>query len=383
MSLLQRSQLRELLNYETREGNKVLSLYLNVDPLDPANAKGGFKVRLEELLKRIESNLKAQEDLLAFSERKNAAERYVGHLIPKGKTLVMFLDGSGGLDIQEELQVEIHSQAYFRDYPVIRPILEILETAESYLLVLMDREKAKFFSLFLGSLLELKEISSEPPVKHRQTSGTDHLRSQMVLQRRAATWSNKFLKSVVDATEELGESQDLDALILSGTEEVVAEFKRLLPKHWKDRIVGTVKLPVTASKGEILEATSSIVAKRELFAEKELVEDLITSAQKGEKAVLGINPTLNAINEGRVYLLVYPDGFTLSGFRCQLCEVLLDHVPESGKCPYCEETCVNVEDIIEEACEKVFQMGGKVLRIRHSDHKKVLSDSGIIGAFLR
>lgn len=383
MSVLERAQLKQLMSYQPREGNKVLSLYLNVDPLDLANMKGGFKVRLDELLKKIEANIQREEDRELFSNYKDAALKYVEHLIPKGKTLVMFIDGDRNLNIQEELPIEITSQVYYRDYPVVRPILEVLEISESYLIVFMDRERARFLKLYLGTLSELKELSSEPPVKHRQTSGTDHLRSQMVLQRRAASWSNRFLKTLVDSTEELMETQAIDAIIVSGTEEVTAEFIRLLPRSLKDKVVGTIRLPLSARQQEILEAVLPIVSNREFLAEKELVEDLLTSAQKGEKAVLGLNPTLSAINEGRVYLLLYPETYSVSGFRCDLCGVLLDHIPETGKCPYCEEKCLTVEDLIEEACEKAFEMGGKVFKVRKNPYRKQLIESGILGAFLR
>lgn len=383
MSVLERVQLKQLMGYQPREGNKVLSLYLNVDPLNPANMKGGFKVMLDELLKKVEAGIQKDKDREIFSNYRELALKYVEHLIPKGKTLVMFLDGNRDLNIQEELPIEITPQVYYRDYPVVRPLLEVLEISESYLIVFMDREKARFLKLFLGSLSELKELSSEPPVKHRQTSGTDHLRSQMVLQRRAASWSNKFIKSLVDTTEELMEAQAIDAIIVSGTEEVTAEFIRLLPRSLKDKVVGTIRLPLNARQQEIMEAVLPIVSNREFLAEKELVEDLLTSAQKGEKAVLGLNPTLSAINEGRVYLLLYPDGYSVSGFICDLCGVLLDHIPETGKCPYCQEECLAVEDLIEEACEKAFEMGGKVFKVRNNPHRKQLIESGILGAFLR
>lgn len=383
MSILERSQLKELMDYEAKEGEKVLSLYLNVDPLNPVNAKGGFRLALEELLKEAEKALKTDQDRAIFLDQRSTVERYVDHLMPRGKTLVMFLSTSNTLHIKEELPVKISSQLYFRNYPVVRPLLEVLEKSESYLVVLLDREKARFVKVFLGSSVDLKEISSEPPVKHRQTSGTDHMRSQMVFQRRAEAWSNRFQKLAVETAQDLGESEGVDGLIISGTEEVLAEFKRLLPRSWKERVVGTIKLPVSARPQEIADAIAPIVMRREFEAEKELAEDLLTSAQKGEKAVMGVNPTLSAINEGRVYLLLYPEGHVTPGYRCDLCDILLDHIPETGKCPYCQEDCLEIPNIIEEACEKTLEMGGKVLRISHPDNRKKLFESGILGAFLR
>jgi len=383
MMLLERGELRDLMEFRAKEGNKILTLYLNIDPLKPSNARGGFKVVLQELLNKAEKQAESQKEEELFAQERSLIERYVEHLIPKQKTLVAFLDTEDGLQVMEQLPVEIPNQVYFRDYPVLRPILELLDSSETYLLCSLDREKARFLRLFLGTVTELKEISSQPPVKHRQTSGTDHMRSQMVLQRRAAAWSNRFLKEAAEEAWDLYEKHAIDQLILAGTEEAVSEFRRILPRNLSQRIIGQVKLPTNAKPQDIMEACYPIIKEREQRAEEALVTDLVTSAQKGDKAVLGVNATINAINEGRVYLLIYPNGYSIEGFRCSLCEVILDHIPQDGKCPYCQERCHSIENLILEASEKVFEIGGKVIAIKEPVQIEKLVNSGILGAFLR
>jgi len=381
--LLERGELRNLMEFRAKEGNKILTLYLNIDPLNPSNAKGGFKVVLQELLNKVGKQVKTTNEEEHFARERSLVERYVEHLIPKQKTLVALLNTEDGLEVIEQLPVEIPSQVYYRDYPVVRPILELLDRSETYLLCSLDREKARFSKIFLGTVTELKEITSEPPVKHRQTSGTDHMRSQMVLQRRAAAWSNRFLKLAAEEAWDLYQKYAIDQLILSGTEEALSEFRRILPRNLSEKIIGVVKLPTNAKSQDILEACLPLIREREKAAEEALVTDLVTSAQKGDKAVLGVNATINAINEGRVYLLIYPMGYSIEGFRCNLCEVILDHIPQDGKCPYCQENCHNIENLIFEASEKVFEIGGKVIAIKEPENIQKLINSGILGAFLR
>ncbi len=384
MSLLDKNTLKELMDVAPKEKGGILAVYLNTDTLDPVNAKGGFKVVFEGLLDDAMENLPDKQRPF-LEECVEKAKKRVEHLIPKGKSLVMFISSDGRLDVFEELPVKITSQVVFKPTPYIRPLLELIEKAEAYCIVLLSREKVRFLRYYLGQLEEMEERSFEPPVKHRQTSGTDHMRSQMVLQRRAASWSNRFLKEVSERLLELIHDRKMDYIILGGTEEVLAEFKRLLPKHLQERILESVRISVNARHNEILDTISPLIKERELAVEKALVEDLLEAAEKGgeAKAILGINQTLNAVNEGRVYLFVYPEGKKIKGYKCDMCEVVLDHIPRDNKCPYCEEPCNETGDVIWEAAEKVISMGGKTMEIVSKAAKDALNSSGIVGAFLR
>ena len=130
-----------------------------------------------------------------------------------------------------------------------------------------------------------------------------------------------------------------------------------------------------------------VVEERERATELRIVTDLITTASKmsttSDKAVIGINPTLDVINQGRAYLLVYPSGTQIKGYFCPKCEVLLDHPPEGGKCPYCSASLEIVDDLIWLASEKVLASGGKIEEVKSEDASKQLLAHGIIGAFLR
>jgi peptide chain release factor subunit 1 len=113
----------------------------------------------------------------------------------------------------------------------------------------------------------------------------------------------------------------------------------------------------------------------------------VTVAQKTEpgskKAVLGLNATLDAINQGRVHRLLYASGVKLAGYRCPACDVLLDHAPAERKCPYCSNLLEGIEDMLWLASERVLTMGGRSEEIRGSEASRQLSAAGKIGAFLR
>jgi len=252
--------------------------------------------------------------------------------------------------------------------------------------VLVDREKARFFVIMMGNIEEVSDVFQTPPVKHRSTAGSDHMRSQMVFQRRAATWSGWFLKDVSEILHDIIQKYDVDRVVLAGPEDVTAELLRLLPKAVASRVVDRLRMSVSGKEKEVLDVSFPTIERIEREREKVVVQDLVTMARKGkpgtEKAVLGFNGSLDAINQGRVHRLIHSSGFKMLGFQCMSCDVLLDHAPSDGKCPYCSKPLDAVEDMVWLASERVLNMGGSVDEIRSVDVRSELDAAGSIGAFL-
>lgn len=387
MKALQPQVIQELKERKGRPGSPVLSLYLNLDPANPVNLRGGYKVSLDAMLKDLESQIKDENELRHFQEDAEWARRKAEFHIAKGRSLVLFSDVSESFFFEEDLPIRLANQVWFGESPYLRPLLEARNEYERYGVVLADREKARFFLISMGEIDEISDIFQEPPVKHRSAAGSDHMRSQMVFQRRAAKWSEEFLKNVSDTLHDIMVEYDIDRVILGGPEEVTAELQRLLPKAVVARVVDRLRMPASAKTSEVFEVAFPIIEKIEREQQSTLVQDLITTAHKSKatsvKAVLGFDATLDAINQGRVYRLVYPTGLSMNGYHCTSCDVLLDHSPSDGRCPYCSNALLELEDIVWPASERALDMGGKIEEIRSAEAISMLAGVGQIGAYLR
>lgn len=388
MNVLQPQMIEELAERTVRDGSPVLSVYLNLDVSDPLNRRAGYKVSLDRMFKDIESQIDDEAKLRHFREDSEWIRHKVEFRLPKGKSLLLFCDVSESFYFEEDLPVRMATQAWFGNTPYIRPLLETIGEYERYGVVLVDRERARFFVISMGVIEEVSDVfQEEPPVKHRSTAGSDHMRSQMILQRRAATWSGWFLKDVSDILHDLIKKYHIDRILLGGPEDVTAELQRLLPKAVAARVVDRLRVASSAKPNEVLELSFPSIEKLERNQELALVEDLVTMARKTEpavkKAVLGLNATVDAINQGRVYRLLYPSGVKLGGCRCPGCEVLLDQAPADCNCPYCSKALEVVEDMLWLASERVLEMGGRSDEIRGTEARKQLDEAGKIGAFLR
>jgi peptide chain release factor subunit 1 len=387
MSMLQPQAIEELAERASRDGSPVLSVYLNLDPTNPVIRRGGYRLALDGLLKGLESQIKEENRIKQFYEDAEWMRQKVEYLIPRGRGLALFCDVSEDFYFEQDLPIRLASQAWYTNTPYVRVLREAMDEFERYGLVLVDRTRVRLFLITMGQIDEVSDVFQDPPFKHRSTSGTDQLLSQMVNQRRATHWSEWFLKDASTILHDIMIRYNIDRIILGGAEEVTAEMARLLPKAVVSRLVDRVRVPVTAKAGDVLEVAMPVIERIERQQERDLVGDLVTIARKSnptvEKAVAGLEAVLDAVNQGRVHRLVYPTGFTLNGFQCAGCDVLLDHCPPDCKCPYCASSLDAIEDILWYASEKVLNTGGRTEEIRDAEARAYLENNGGIGAFLR
>ncbi len=387
MKALHPSSLESLARRHAPEGSWILSVYLNLDPQVRANRRGAHKLVLDRMLKELEATLEDPQAVAHLQEDAEWVRNQVALHIPKGKSLVLFCDLSEGYTYQEDLPIRLPNGVWYERRPYIRPLLDAWKEYERTGIVVVDREKARFLVASMGEVEELEEAFQTPAVRHRATAGTDHMRSQMIFQRRAATWSHWFLKEVADSLHDMIEAHGIDRVVLVGPEEVTAELKRILPKGVLARVAARVRAPVTAKPKELLDVVLPALRELDAARERDLVAECITSARKAQaespKAVLGLDAVLNAVNQSRVYQILVPAGFSASGWHCPACDVLLDHAPSEETCPYCSGSLQEMDDVVWAACDRVLALGGKVEEIGTDGAKETLQKDGPLGAFLR
>jgi peptide subunit release factor 1 (eRF1) len=138
-------------------------------------------------------------------------------------------------------------------------------------------------------------------------------------------------------------------------------------------------LPIEASAHEVLEETLRIEQQVERETEKQLVEELI-AADGHHPVTHGLQSTVRALCEGRIWRLVYASGFSASGGRCPNCGMLF--AKTDGSCDYCGAAIAPVNDLVERIVERVLEGDGKVEEVTGEAARR-LQQAGGIGAVLR
>jgi hypothetical protein len=376
---LSKVDLESLIRREPKPGSPVLSIYLDTDQSREINIERGFEVVLKDMLREIRQKLD-KEARAEFDDDAERVRQFVEEYRDVKRGLVLFCDASENLLWTRQLNVRVRNGARWEDTPYVRTLIEVLDEYERYALVLTDRQQARLFTIFLGELEEHGETEAQLDVKHINAPGMDHLESQMTIQHKADEHAHLHLKNVAELTARLAKTHEFERLILAGTLEVTSELLALLPKALIEKVVRQISLPVKASHALVLEEALKVEYEVEREREEELVKQLIDAAQKHEKAVFDLNPTVRAIQEQRVWQLVYADGFAPEGSQCGTCGALF--AEEKTVCDYCGQPVKGVSDFIERAVERVLDMQGKVEQVLGPAAER-LEQHGSVGAFLR
>ncbi|HEV7798337.1 MAG TPA: hypothetical protein VGO73_09290 [Pyrinomonadaceae bacterium] len=373
---LSRAEVESLMR---RDGKPVLSVYLDTDQSREINLERGFEIVLKDLLHEIRQKLD-QEARQEFDPDADSVRQFVEEYRDLKRGLVIFADASEKFLWHKEFNLRIRNGARWNDSPYVRPLIEILDEYERYAVVLTDRKRARFFTIYLGEIEEHFQAEAEMEVRRVNEIGTDHIESHMTIQHKADQHAHLHLKHVAEQTAQLASVREFDRLIVGGPFETTSELIALLPKAVAAKVIKQVGLPMNGSDALVLEESLKVEAEVEREREAELVKTLITAAHKHQKAVVELTPTVRAIQEQRVWQLVYADGFAPAGSQCGTCLALYAGTKEV--CDYCSQAVKEVRDFIERAAERVLDWQGRVEQVQGPAAER-LQEDGNIGAFLR
>ncbi|MCS7247567.1 MAG: hypothetical protein NZ840_04920 [Anaerolineales bacterium] len=359
--------LRELLDFQAP--NAVVSLYLNTDPSE--GNKETHRRHLRALLRQVE--LPSDVEVI---------ERYFEHEFDwAGRSVAVFSCATRDWFRSFSLAVPLRSRVRVGDRPHVKPLADLLDSYGGYGVAIVDKQGARFFYFHLGELVEQEGVVGEI-VRHTKRGGG----SQAAGRRGGIAGQTNYIEEL--AERNLREAAEYAArffaennvrrILIGGTEENVNLFRGFLPKTWQSLVVGTFPMSMAASHTEVLERAMKIGEEAERHQESRRVEALITAAAKGKNAVLGLEDTLNALNDGRIHTLFILEGDRQPGYQCGQCDYLTS--VEVPRCPYCGGQVKSIPDMVELAVRRVMQNGGEVEVLRQNE---ALAKKGRIGALLR
>jgi peptide subunit release factor 1 (eRF1) len=364
--MLSENDLRELLDFTTTE--PVLSIYLNTEP-----SEGNADVHKRQLRSMIKE-INLSSDIAAI-------ERFFDHEYNwSGRGVAVFSCSAKDFFRAYPLAVPVRNLVHISDRPSVKPLAALWDNYGRYGVVLVDKQGARLFHFHMGDLREQEGVLGESVKRTKHGTG-----SSAVPGRRGATTGNRTadevvdrnMKDTVDFAVHFFESNHIRRILIGGTDENVKQFCNLLPKSWHSLVMGTFPMAMTASLNEVRSRALELGLQAETEHEKRLADQLITSAAKGSGAVIGLEDTLRALNDGRIQTLVVCDGFRKNAFRCKSTGWLTTKPEEM--CPGDEES-EKVYDVVDIAINEVMRSGGEVDVVMSCPE---LEKSGYIGAFLR
>ena len=364
--MLSENDLRELLNFNTNE--PVLSVYLNTEPSE-GNADT-HKKRLRSMMKEINLTEDVQEIERFFETEYDWS----------GRGVAVFSCSPKNYFRAYPLAVPVRNLVHISDRPSVKSLAALMDNYGGYGVVLVDKQGARLFHFHMGDLREQEGVLGETVRRAKHGSGGSAMpgrRGASATNRAVDEVVDRNMKDAVDFALHFFETNHVRRILIGGTDENVKLFCSLMPKSWQSLVMGTFPMSMTASLNEVRARAFELGMQAETEREARLVERVITQAAKGSGAVVGLEDTLTALNEGRIQTLVVCEGFRKNAFRCKGTGWLTTKPEEA--CTG-DEDVEKVYDVVDFVVNQVMRGGGEVDVVMSSAD---LEKAGCIGAVLR
>lgn len=372
--MLSRGELREIADIKGQQGYFV-SLYLNVDPM--FNKKADYEIHLKNMISNAAGSLDKTVHKAAEDDLKKVNEYALGIRKSFKKGLVLLSSSANSFWREYNLGVPVKNELVVDKTPHIVPLAAILDNYERYAVLLVEKDFARIFVVFLGEIVEYGEVSTADfPGKHKK--GGWFALSQDHYARHVDHHQNLHLKDVIEKLDSFLSEEYIGKLIIGGSDEAVSAVKHMLHHTVKDKIIGDVRVELFAKTDEVQKRVDQVVSSHEKKVEDETVDRLIAKAMKNENAVIGLDNVIQALQEQRVMKLMVLKGYDAPGYNCPSCGFL--NVQKADSCPYCRNEIKRVDHMVDLAAGKAIQQSSLFKVVEES---KKLKEAGGIGAFLR
>ncbi len=354
-------ELQALVDYKGEQG--VLSVYLDTDLADKSKdaVKLMFRERMRELQEQAQAEIESVKEFLDYEYDWQS------------KGLAVF-SADEALWRVVYLPVPVESRAVFSERPYLRPLSDVLDRFSRYSVALVDRESLQLFSVDGGKIQPETETFGEELKRHKQ-GGWAAARYQ----RHEENLALHNLKHAADIVESFLERAEGDGLVLAGSSEILAQFRKLLPPSVQEKVLGEFSIGMEAPADQVLDMSLDVARQADLKRERELVQAAITAAAKGDPGATGLSDTLYALYQGRVRTLLVDENYYQAGWVCANCGHVLIEAAE--ECPLCHhQEILETQDIVDLAIHKAIETGAEVNIVRGNEK---LAEAGGVAATLR
>jgi len=365
------SVVHDLVSYHSDEG--VLTVYLDIDPATAG--REGYEALLMDLWKPLHAQ--PYDDWTRGRleyEIAGVTDDVRGWKQAPGRAVAMFFSGPGGLRTVIPLQFPMRSMARFAPRPVLSPLIAALDEHSRYCVLMFDKEHARIITVVLGAVEE--EVTLHGDVIGRSAVGGW---AQANYARHREYHLHEHARRTVEHLWAIDRSRPIHSLVLAGPDEALAVLKRMLPVALARSVVATMPMEMFAVLADVVKRVESIDGEAREKKDRDLVAELVTDAAKGDHAAIGWDETLQAVSEGRVHMLVLPEGTTRSGVQCPEGHYLA--TADVKFCPLCGEALWQTDDIAEGAVRTAMATDAQVHFLAPTA-SELLADRGM-AAFLR
>ena len=348
------------------QGENLASIYLNVNRHNFSSL--GIKTKAKDLFKDIELPDEDKKDL----EKK--IFDFLSRLSMNTKSVAIFASKNFWLPFVFPFEIDDDSLTIDTFFDV-ETLLLILQENKNIGIFLIDSEKARFLSVYLGDLKDHRHL--EDHVIQRQAQGGW---SKERFERRREEMIKHHLKNSLNLLLKMYKVYKFDYLFLRSDPELEHKFIEMIPLEIKKKIKGDIKVDIrTPAKDiikKVLELSKEEVTKEEKSIVKE-ISDILQNEKNSTRAVAGLISVLREFYDERVSMLLVNEGFQEPGLYCGYCKYISLN---EEYCPHDQTPNSRDKDIVKVLVDEAVK---KKIPIEILKNDETLKKLGDIAAFLK
>ncbi len=297
--MLTEQDVQRAVEFESHDA-PVLSVYLNVDPRRRTGES--HKVSLRNLLAGVED---------ADPEDVKRIQNYVEMGYNRqGLSVILFSCAKKDFWWAFSFSVPVEDFAFVSFRPYVRQLAKMLDIYERCGVVHVDQEGARLYLFNMGVLEDADGYMGQEVKQHRAGGG-----SNPRIQRHESGQARQNLQEVAEMAEDFYRHSGTRRLILAGTDKNVARFKDMLSHRLRAMIAGQIAADANATPNDLRDRALEIAAQEETREANAIADNVIATAWQGGNAVLGLEETLTAVQQGRASHVITLNSYAQPAYR--------------------------------------------------------------------
>lgn len=369
MTTITEDTLRTLTGFKAR-GAPVTTCYLDVDGRRLLTQRD-VEQELDGVLRQARGRANGTAAVHADLDR---IEGYVkgGFDRSRVRGLALFSCSSPEMFQVVPLPVRVRSRVVVNDQPAVGQLEAIAEARARFGVLLVDRQRARMFVFELDELVEHTEQVGELP-RDYDSRGE---RERGDVDGHVDAMASQHVRNAAALAFSVFQRDGFEHMCIGVSDDIAGELEGALHAYLRERLVGRIAVTPQAAPAVVQKAVVALEEATERTREAQVVARLLDTVGAGGRAVTGLGPVLEAVNQRRVEHLIVSHEYEAEGWRCEETTALHAVRPHREDGPPLR----HIDDVVEEAIDDALAQGAKVeICVGSAD----LDVHGRIGALLR
>ncbi len=298
----------------------ILTVYLDTNPAKPSNQgmSSGARIWLKSEGKVLQARLPRPEQ----KEVRKQLERVDSFLKTRAKRergLAVFAGPKAWRVLR--LQVDVENELHWGQ-PSLTQLLWLLDEHQPYGVVVVDRSGARFFRFWMGEVEEQKAQRFFVDTSHWRVKnvvrpgGRSATAQRDAFEQRVAAQYARLFRDAAKRIAQWTEQEDLNALFIAGSQDAVESVWTHIPDKTRAHSTRLTGDYARLSAAALQEHVTPEIQRWKRREEAALVNNVI---EERKLAVLGIDQTLAAMQEGRARAVLVARGLRGGARQCRQC----------------------------------------------------------------